>query len=307
VTEYEEMVKRAVGEALKPYLEALVDDAVKGLMRSIGDAEAAPANVAGKTLLKYLSDIPRIDRQCKHDSGSVTVSPASMVTTASIVGAGNYMLLPFHYSSGVGATDAYSYPIIDGITSYRFLDHRTDFEINSAAVAGLTSVGWHINRVFVAEWDTVNHVYRITNRLVEPSPFRSSLELVLRNGHLTSAAAMRHIVLYSLMASSRRFLLKLKEFKHARVVAEKLKRAALPFEGITVERLGYFTNEEEHPYRDFLADLPNRWDEEIGPAKAKSASVKVQNFIVSLETPEQVETRDVEAVIRPAKVLYEEG
>jgi len=54
VTEYEVMLKRAVEEALKPYLKALVDDAVKGLLRSIGDAGAAPANVTGRTVLKQL-------------------------------------------------------------------------------------------------------------------------------------------------------------------------------------------------------------------------------------------------------------
>jgi len=57
MTEYELMVKRAVEEALKPYLKALVDDAVKGLMRSIGDPGAEPANAVGKTSLAWLRDI----------------------------------------------------------------------------------------------------------------------------------------------------------------------------------------------------------------------------------------------------------
>jgi len=59
VTEYELMLKRAVEEALKPYLKALVDDAVKGLLRSIGDAGATPENVTGRTLLGWLSEIER--------------------------------------------------------------------------------------------------------------------------------------------------------------------------------------------------------------------------------------------------------
>jgi len=57
MTEYELMLRRAVEEALKPYLKALVDDAVKGLLRSIGDAGTAPANIEGITVLKHLSDI----------------------------------------------------------------------------------------------------------------------------------------------------------------------------------------------------------------------------------------------------------
>jgi len=57
MTEYEVMLKRAVEEALKPYLKALVDDAVKGLLRSIGDAGAAPTNSTGETVLRRLADI----------------------------------------------------------------------------------------------------------------------------------------------------------------------------------------------------------------------------------------------------------
>jgi len=57
MTEYELMVKRAVEEALKPYLKALVDDAVKGLLRSMGDAGATPANISGSTILQWLYSI----------------------------------------------------------------------------------------------------------------------------------------------------------------------------------------------------------------------------------------------------------
>jgi len=54
MTEYELMLKRAVEEALKPYLKALVDDTVKGLLRSIGDAGATPTNTTGSTVLQWL-------------------------------------------------------------------------------------------------------------------------------------------------------------------------------------------------------------------------------------------------------------
>jgi len=59
MTEYGLMLKRAVEEALKPYLEALVDDTVKGVLRSFGDAGAAPANTTGKTILRWLSEVER--------------------------------------------------------------------------------------------------------------------------------------------------------------------------------------------------------------------------------------------------------
>jgi len=67
MTEYELMLKRAVEEALKPYLEGLVDDAVKGLLRSIGDAGETPTNIAGRTILSLLSEV-HLDADVVRDS-----------------------------------------------------------------------------------------------------------------------------------------------------------------------------------------------------------------------------------------------
>jgi len=57
VTEYELMLKRVVEDEVKPYIRALVDDAVKGLLRSIGDAGPTPENTIGKTVLARLYSI----------------------------------------------------------------------------------------------------------------------------------------------------------------------------------------------------------------------------------------------------------
>jgi len=46
-----------IKKALEPFLKALVDDTVKGILRSIGDAGDAPANATGETVLRRLSDI----------------------------------------------------------------------------------------------------------------------------------------------------------------------------------------------------------------------------------------------------------
>jgi len=67
MTEYELMLKRVVEDEVKPYIKALVDDTVKGLLRSIGDAGAAPANITGSTVLKWLREI-HVDVDVVHDS-----------------------------------------------------------------------------------------------------------------------------------------------------------------------------------------------------------------------------------------------
>jgi len=46
-----------IKKALEPFLKALIDDTIKGVLRSIGDAGDAPANVVGETVLKKLDDI----------------------------------------------------------------------------------------------------------------------------------------------------------------------------------------------------------------------------------------------------------
>jgi len=38
-------------------LKALIDDSIKGILRSIGDAGDTPSNITGKTLLKILDDL----------------------------------------------------------------------------------------------------------------------------------------------------------------------------------------------------------------------------------------------------------
>jgi len=88
MTEYELMLKRAVEEALKPYLKALVDDTVKGVLRSFGDAGAAPVDIAGATLLKRLSEVERwtgtVVDSLRPRSAYATSTAAALTVTLSV-------------------------------------------------------------------------------------------------------------------------------------------------------------------------------------------------------------------------------
>jgi len=90
MTEYELMLKRAVEEALKPYLKALVDDAVKGLMRSIGDAGAEPEGFTGRTVLRLLRDVyentENIEWHGAHRFAYGTSISATLTVTLSLSG-----------------------------------------------------------------------------------------------------------------------------------------------------------------------------------------------------------------------------
>jgi len=46
-----------IKKALEPFLKALIDDTIKGVLRTLGDAGTTPANVTGETVLRRLKDI----------------------------------------------------------------------------------------------------------------------------------------------------------------------------------------------------------------------------------------------------------
>jgi len=46
-----------IKKALEPFLKALIDDTIKGILRSIGDAGDAPTNITGRTILAHLDEI----------------------------------------------------------------------------------------------------------------------------------------------------------------------------------------------------------------------------------------------------------
>jgi hypothetical protein len=58
-------------------LQAIVDDSIKGLMRSIGDVGSTPANTTGYTVLERLKDISSRLQQIRNSYSSQTASNTS--------------------------------------------------------------------------------------------------------------------------------------------------------------------------------------------------------------------------------------
>ncbi len=63
------------------YLQALVDDAIKGILRSIGDAGDSPANTTGETFLKIAKGIQSETQRTREVLGYGFVA-ATLTTTA---------------------------------------------------------------------------------------------------------------------------------------------------------------------------------------------------------------------------------
>jgi len=78
-----------IKKALEPFLKALVDDTVKGILRSIGDAGDAPENKTGVTVLQRLYSIQEEIRWSRRrnsiieEKGVITTTPLG--ANASIV------------------------------------------------------------------------------------------------------------------------------------------------------------------------------------------------------------------------------
>jgi len=89
-----------IKKALEPFLKALIDDTIKGVLRSIGDAGDTPINVTGNTLLSWVrwvnenvSDL-RKRLSVIAEKGTVTVTPLG--ANASFVGAWGDNRLSLH-------------------------------------------------------------------------------------------------------------------------------------------------------------------------------------------------------------------
>jgi len=70
-----------IKKALEPFLKALIDDTIKGVLRTLGDAGTAPANLPGKTILGSLrateDQVYYLRRRLSYTSekGTITETP----------------------------------------------------------------------------------------------------------------------------------------------------------------------------------------------------------------------------------------
>jgi len=241
------------------------------------------------------------------ESGTVPVGAGATVTWSSFSGLGEVPFVIDHESTGIPPADAFNYIWIGIYRSY--LDYRGAVDVSRANMFGFTATGWYQNRVFVKDWDTVNNVFNVFSIYgLKQAPFRSLLEVKFVNA-ATVGATMFSRFTHSFFVSSKRIIMKLPTFTNALDLRKKSGIRGLTGCPILVRRLGYFEIEEEHPYREFLRDLPNRYDSETviaGYPPFRSASEAAQNFVAELYCPEEWSAERAIGRIKPAKVLYEE-
>jgi len=262
-------------------------------------------------------------------SGSVTVLAGTTLTWLSVSGIGRFFVAK-HASVGVVASKAQQRPWIVGDEVFRIECRPID--VISAHFLRMRSVGWYINSVYVYTWDTVNNNYSVMDHMVGKSyPYRDTLDVVFTNFDTTTNATMVGRVVYSLFSASKRILVKLPRWNDALALRKESGVARLKGCPIVVYRLGYYEIEEEHPYREWLDDLPNKWDRELPIEKLsdfeahiagrerpedlaiierggiiRSATEEVQNFVAEIYAPDEMTVDQALGKIKPVKVLHEE-
>jgi len=247
-------------------------------------------------------------RTVVYDSGSLTVGAGAWVSTLSISGVGYVQGVVNHRSVGVPAGYAFNEYNVDA-QGFMWCWLHGFLDLSNISGWGLGSVGWHLNRIRVHAWDTATNTYEVMNMfLPRRMNFRSSLEGRLGNTHPTDSSTQVSRITYELFVSSKRILCKLPKFIDARALRAKAGSKELAYP-LVVESLGYFEKEEEHPYRDHLADIPNEWDDELtlpDGTKVRSASPKKAKTVLTLIVPEDWKVERALGKIKVEKVLSEE-
>jgi len=147
-----------IKKALEPFLRALIDDTVKGLLRSIGDAGDAPSNITGETVLRRLFDIE--DHLYHLRKRTSTISEKGIVTSTPLGANASFTqgwidYLPYLYAHLMYLC----YSDVDG-TMYSEFSHNAVIVIreDSLSYTGGSKTGNLIDTRLLAQYSRVRYV-----------------------------------------------------------------------------------------------------------------------------------------------------
>jgi len=147
-----------IKKALEPFLKALIDDTIKGVLRSIGDAGDAPANVTGETVLRKLDDIETHLDKLRQRSSPMVEKGTITVTTLGANATFTQNWQDYRYS--LYARLMYlCYSDVSG-TMYSEWSHNAVavIRIDSLSYTGGSRTGNLIDTRLLARWSRVRYV-----------------------------------------------------------------------------------------------------------------------------------------------------
>jgi len=140
--------------------KALIDDTIKGVLRSIGDAGATPGNITGETVLKKLDDIEsyqdRIRNSFVQPSDSVTFTTTPLGANATYT-SGSYdnRIARLGFIGALAFADQAS--ATDGFMVEQSIDN-TNWDLQSGKTTVSANVGKGIKVAMVARYVRVKYI-----------------------------------------------------------------------------------------------------------------------------------------------------
>jgi len=155
-----------IKKALEPFLKALIDDTIKGVLRSMGDAGTAPSNVTGTTMLKWLSLIKAYISEVGERLSPI--EEKYTVTTTPLGANASYAQAWGDYRRRLHAHLMYlCYSDVDGMMYSEFShDKVTVIREDSLSYTGGSKTGNLIDTRFLARFARVRYVNGATAQTV---------------------------------------------------------------------------------------------------------------------------------------------
>jgi len=147
-----------IKKALEPFLKALVDDTIKGVLRSMGDAGDAPTNITGKTVLQRLREIElhiwNLRKRKSPDAEKGTITTTALGANASFTqGWQDYVYRVYAHLMYLCYSD------VSGTMYSEFSHNATDvIREDSLSYTGGSKTGNLIDTKFLARYARVRYV-----------------------------------------------------------------------------------------------------------------------------------------------------
>jgi len=148
------------------FVRALIDDTIKGVLRSIGDAGTAPANVTGETILRRLYDIESHLYNLRQRASSLIEK--GIVTTTALGANASFTQTWQDYQYSLYAHLMYlCYSDVSGTMYSEFSHNAVDvIREDSLSYTGGSKTGNLIDTRLLARWARVRYVNGATAQTV---------------------------------------------------------------------------------------------------------------------------------------------
>ena len=232
-------------------------------------------------------------------SGAVSVPAASETEYASVSGTGIFIAPRRHKMEGYSTFgNVYHRVRLDNLDLHTVLAGAFPASLNQINAWGYNSVGnYELGNIAFRTnlWDTTNDIYEVVVLSFPQIPFRNSLSAKLVNNDSTTDVTQHGVISYALFVASKQALMVIPVHISATLLRKLVDKRVSAIEVMT---MGYFEEESEIPYIEFLKDEKNYH-------LSKLASKKPLSY-VTITYPENVNLKNILNRFKPKKILHDD-